>query len=64
MAERTGMNQIAARDTKGGRPHCSVVVQYLCVRHIIMISAVSPDLIWLAVIVAMVMAGFVAAAAE
>jgi hypothetical protein len=29
-----------------------------------MISAISPDLIWLAVIVAMVMAGFVAAAAE
>jgi len=29
-----------------------------------MIFAISPDLIWLAVIVAMVMAGFVAAAAE
>ena len=29
-----------------------------------MISAISPDLIWLAVIVAMVIAGFVAAAPE
>jgi hypothetical protein len=29
-----------------------------------MISAISPDLIWLAVIVAMVMAGFVAATPE
>jgi hypothetical protein len=29
-----------------------------------MISAISPDLIWLAVVVAMVIAGFVAAAPE
>jgi hypothetical protein len=29
-----------------------------------MISAISPDLIWLAVIVAMLMAGFVASAPE
>ena len=41
-----------------------MVTQYLCVRHTPMISAIPVEFIWLTVIVAMTMAGIVAAAAE
>ena len=58
------MNQISARDTNGeSMPPPLVVVWYLCVRPA-MIAAIPTELIWLAVIVAMVMAGFVASAPE